>query len=123
METGDVFRMQLQSTISLCKLLAESKVKEFSYLGQSLKAIKHFGNDEDDEQLKTLIHGTVNRIQELLRFNEQLAENDNNPELKAELLIKIADSYSNSIDLRITWLEALASHHTKASIDSCTNIL
>ena len=109
--------MQLQSTISLCKLLSESKRKRFKCLDQSLKAIQGFSSKDSNTTLGSLIFAAIDRIRELLRFNEQLADNSENPELKSELLIKIANSYKNSIDLRITWLEALANHHDAVSIE------
>ena len=85
--------MKLQVTISLCKLLSETKEKQFMFLRQSLLAIQSYAKTEEDEKLRTLIETTVSGVNDLLHINERLAENDNNPEVKAELLIKIADSY------------------------------
>ena len=105
--------MQLQSTISLCKLLSgENKVKEYSNLRKSLKTITSHSQVDPDRTLGTMIENGINQISRLLRFNEQLAENDHNPEVMAELIYKIADSYAHSPNLRITWLEALATHHS-----------
>ena len=104
--------MQLQSTIALCRLLSgENKVKEYSNVRKSLQTILLHTKNEKNETLRNMIENGIDQISRLLRFNERLAENDKNPEVMAELFIKIADSYRHSPNLRMTWLEALATHH------------
>jgi hypothetical protein len=116
-EVGDVERMKLQSTICLCKLLScEEKLKEYTNLRRSLETIGSYtAASVDTEQLKDLIFSAVEQVSRLLRYNEQLVENDKNPQLMAELFLKIAESYITTPSLFITWLEALASHHSNVS--------
>lgn len=122
-ETQDVERMKLQSTISLCKLLScEQKVKGYSFLRNSLTVVRDYAEKSDDETLKELVVGAVHQVSRLLRFNEQLAENEDNPQLMAELLLKIANSYFHTPNLHMTWLEALAAHHQKAKVSYNTNL-
>jgi hypothetical protein len=117
-ETGDVYRMQLQSTVSLCRLLSgKNKVKEYNNLSRSLELIREYSQNEQNQTLKTMVEEAIDQVNQLVRFNQQLAFNDQNPELQAELILKIAYTYRHSPDLLMTWLEALASHHTEVSCD------
>ena len=113
-------RMKLQSTICLCKLLsAEQKVKEYTNLRLSLATVREYTeNNQDPEDLKQMIFTNLQQVSRLLRFNEQLVENDQNPELMAELFLKIADSYLTTPNLFVTWLEALATHQTTVRLFS-----
>eukprot|EP00339_Tiarina_fusa_P001603 CAMPEP_0116997064 /NCGR_PEP_ID=MMETSP0472-20121206/641_1 /TAXON_ID=693140 ORGANISM="Tiarina fusus, Strain LIS" /NCGR_SAMPLE_ID=MMETSP0472 /ASSEMBLY_ACC=CAM_ASM_000603 /LENGTH=540 /DNA_ID=CAMNT_0004695853 /DNA_START=147 /DNA_END=1769 /DNA_ORIENTATION=+ len=114
-ETKDVERMKLQSTISLCRLLScEQKVKGYANLRNSLTVVRDYSEQEENATLKEMIVGAVHQVSRLLRFNEQLAENDQNPQVMAELFLKIAHSYFHTPNLLMTWLEALAAHHKKS---------
>jgi len=114
-ETEDVERMKLQSTISLCKLLScEQKVKGYANLRNSLQVVQDYTQQEENQTIQEMIVGAVHQVSRLLRFNEQLSENEQNPQLMAELFIKIAHSYFHSPNLLMTWLEALAAHHKKS---------
>lgn len=117
-ETSDVNRMRLQSTVSLCRLLSgEQKVIEYGNLRESLAVISGYAEkNQSNTTLKQMIVDGVKLVSRLLRFNEQLVENDQNPQVMEELFIKIANSYFHSPKLHITWLEALATHHTDVCI-------
>jgi hypothetical protein len=116
-ETGDVYRMQLQSTVSLCRLLSgKNKVKEYYNLSRSLELIREYSQNEQNPTLKSMVEEAIGQVNQLVLFNQQLALNDQNPELQAELILKIANSYRHSPDLRMTWLEALASHHNEVTL-------
>lgn len=56
---------------------------------------------------------SISEIFKLIQSNEKLTENQYDKDITAEILLEISNSYKNSIDLRITWLESLALHHFK----------
>jgi dedicator of cytokinesis protein 9/10/11 len=54
------------------------------------------------------------RMRNVLMATAQMREHNHEPEVLNELQLNLADSYSCTPELRVTWLQALAEHHAKA---------
>ena len=53
-------------------------------------------------------------MRNVLMATAQMREHNHEPEVLNELQLNLADSYSCTPELRVTWLQALAEHHAKA---------
>lgn len=106
--------MEIESTISLCKLLSgKQKVTNYSLIRASLQILHNYTKEnQKNEELKEMIVFALDKIILLLGFNEQLTESEFHSQKMSELYFKIAHGYSQTApNLYITWLEALAAYN------------
>jgi len=54
-------------------------------------------------------------MRNVLMATAQMREHNHEPEVLNELQLNLADSYSCTPELRMTWLQALAENHSKAN--------
>merc|ERR1719412_214251 len=121
-EIGNNFaRVKMQVTMSLSSLVAEiSNSFKFNeeHLRKSLKTILTYA--EQDNELSDSFNSFPEQVQDLV-FNLHMILSDtvkmkeylDDPEMHMELMYRIAKGYQTSPDLRLTWLENMATTHSK----------
>lgn len=91
--------------------------QEIALLKASLKEVQNYALQQISKHKTAvpvqLVDQVATAILELVHYNQQLEANSGNPELTAELYLKISTSFSNSPDLRLTWLENLSHHYSQ----------
>eukprot|EP01104_Vermistella_antarctica_P003930 TRINITY_DN1431_c0_g1_i1.p1 TRINITY_DN1431_c0_g1~~TRINITY_DN1431_c0_g1_i1.p1 ORF type:complete len:2060 (+),score=630.15 TRINITY_DN1431_c0_g1_i1:204-6383(+) len=120
--SGNLARMEVQSTVAISKLVGDPFLKDYTFLMSSLKAVDEHAKcatadgSEDSESgggFVVAVSSMISQLFELIEYNKKIAENSFDPELTADLYVKISNSYFNSPNLRVTWLENLSAVHTK----------
>ncbi|XP_071850435.1 dedicator of cytokinesis protein 7-like isoform X2 [Apostichopus japonicus] len=116
-EIGNNFaRVKMQVTMSLSSLVGMDNNFNEEYLRRSLKTILTYA--EEDVEL----HGTtfteqvrdlVFNLHMILSDTVKMKEFQEDPEMLLDLMYRIAKGYRNSPDLRLTWLQNMASKHTE----------
>ena len=121
-EIGNNFaRVKMQVTMSLSSLVAEiSNSFKFNeeHLRKSLKTILTYA--EQDNELSDSFNSFPEQVQDLV-FNLHMILSDtvkmkeylDDPEMHMDLMYRIAKGYQTSPDLRLTWLENMATTHSK----------
>ncbi|XP_059484145.1 dedicator of cytokinesis protein 9 isoform X2 [Neocloeon triangulifer] len=111
-------RMHLQLVISVSRLLGNMDVLNNSRMQESLSMINNFASS--DKAMKTTrfpkeVRSLTTRMRNVLMATAQMREHNHEPEVLNELQLNLADSYSCTPELRMTWLQALAGNHSKAN--------
>ncbi|XP_046447610.1 dedicator of cytokinesis protein 9-like isoform X2 [Daphnia pulex] len=109
-------RVHLQVIISVSQLLGEIGGLNSTRFGESLNVINGFASSDKAMQ-STVFPGEVRdltkRAQTVLRATLQMRQQAQDPELLIDLQHSLANSYSATPELRKTWLETMAHHHTR----------
>jgi hypothetical protein len=109
-------RMKLQATICISKLVGVDLVKNDPVFHSSLDLVRkqaekdkekttHSGKGPD---FKQQVDDLCQRIASVLHNSTKLEAFKYDPEMTAELYYEISKGYTDSPDLRVTWLENLA---------------
>lgn len=131
-------RVHLQVVISVSQLLGEIGGLNSSRFGESLNVINGFANSDKAMQstgmfcypllnashiiIKILIgnlafpgevRDLTKRAQTVLKATVQMRQQAQDPELLIDLQHSLANSYSATPELRKTWLETMAHHHSR----------
>ena len=110
---SNIARMKLQSTIAISRL-AEADTSSYDALRESLNEVGKALADLAGEKrgvapLFEKLHSTLKSV---IRDSERIAEYRFDPEMTEDLYFDVSLAYVDSPDLRVTWLENLAKHHT-----------
>jgi len=104
---SNIARMRLQSTIAISRL-AEDNTSSYKHLREVLDAVQSLQEGELEKLFEDL-HTTLKKV---IHDSERIAEFRFDPEMTEELFFDVSIAYRDSPDLRVTWLENLAKHHT-----------
>eukprot|EP01087_Luapelamoeba_hula_P013141 TRINITY_DN373_c1_g3_i4.p1 TRINITY_DN373_c1_g3~~TRINITY_DN373_c1_g3_i4.p1 ORF type:complete len:841 (+),score=126.50 TRINITY_DN373_c1_g3_i4:2132-4654(+) len=113
-ERNNISRMKLQMTIAVERMVQATLGKEDSHLRRSLLAMSAYAKTdkvpspyaaEVDELVRKLVTSMENHV--------RMGQYAYDPEITAELFLQTSFSYTNSPDLRVTWLSQLAEFHKK----------
>ncbi|XP_065346303.1 dedicator of cytokinesis protein 11 isoform X2 [Cloeon dipterum] len=111
-------RMHLQLVISVSRLLGNMDVLNNSRMQESLSMINNFASSDKAMKMTRFpkeVRQLTTRMRNVLMATAQMREHNHEPEVLNELQLNLADSYSCTPELRMTWLQALAENHTKAN--------
>jgi hypothetical protein len=113
-EMGHFARMKLQSTLAISRLVKQEKCN-YEELQNALEALAGFRDPANPQaswqaQVRELITRHSRIIRDCIRI-AQITDAFN--EHKSELLYKVSLEYVNSPELRITWLNNVATYHEK----------
>eukprot|EP01114_Cavostelium_apophysatum_P015137 TRINITY_DN4064_c0_g1_i2.p1 TRINITY_DN4064_c0_g1~~TRINITY_DN4064_c0_g1_i2.p1 ORF type:complete len:1824 (-),score=558.97 TRINITY_DN4064_c0_g1_i2:115-5586(-) len=112
-EMGNFARMKLQCTIGVSKLVGSRLKMEFEHLQKSLQIVAKRSKDKHKTKLGPEVEEMVNRLFGVIRDSLKMKQMSWNPEKTAELYYQISRGFIDSPDLRVTWLENLATYHAK----------
>eukprot|EP01119_Soliformovum_irregulare_P021573 TRINITY_DN7210_c0_g1_i1.p1 TRINITY_DN7210_c0_g1~~TRINITY_DN7210_c0_g1_i1.p1 ORF type:complete len:1800 (-),score=546.30 TRINITY_DN7210_c0_g1_i1:194-5593(-) len=114
-EMKNFSRVKLQCTIGISRLVGISLKMEFDFLKISLSRVTEKSKKKHPKNgsLGAQVDEMVQRLFGVLRDSAKMKEMAWDPERTAELLYQIALGFIDSPDLRVTWLESLASFHSK----------
>ncbi|RUS71322.1 hypothetical protein EGW08_020919, partial [Elysia chlorotica] len=116
-ELGNNFaRVKMQVTMSLSSLVGQSQAFNEEFLRKSLKTILTYA--EQDQELENTsfreqVRDLVFNLHMILSDTVKMKEFAEDPEMLLDLMYRIAKGYQNSPDLRLTWLQNMASDHSK----------
>ncbi|XP_056020103.1 dedicator of cytokinesis protein 7-like isoform X2 [Ostrea edulis] len=109
-------RVKMQVTMSLSKLVGQNQNFSEASLRRSLKTILTYAEEDTDlaetpftEQVKDLVFN----LHMILSDTVKMKEFQEDPEMLLDLMYRIAKGYQNSPDLRLTWLQNMASKHSE----------
>nr|XP_022315801.1 dedicator of cytokinesis protein 7-like isoform X2 [Crassostrea virginica] len=109
-------RVKMQVTMSLSKLVGQNQNFSEESLRRSLKTILTYAEEDADlaetpftEQVKDLVFN----LHMILSDTVKMKEFQEDPEMLLDLMYRIAKGYQNSPDLRLTWLQNMASKHSE----------
>lgn len=113
-------RVKVQSIIALSKLVGGGRIKEPAYLLRSLQSLERYAllssqPTSDMQLLSPQVALLVERLRTIMEDSVKINLHRNDPEMLADLYHRIAGSYRNAPDLRVTWLESLAEIHAHAT--------
>ncbi|KAI6662013.1 Dedicator of cytokinesis protein 9 isoform X26 [Oopsacas minuta] len=117
--SGENFvRTQLYSTISISKLSAAGLIGQSdTFLKRSLKSITTFSSSETSVkkyiQFQDEVQDLMRRLNDILSSQNEMRNVQHDYDELVEVHWRLAASYSNTPELRITWLDNLASMHLK----------
>jgi len=108
-------RMKLQCTIGISKLVGGSSNTDFENLNKSLQVIAKRSKERHPKEgsLGTQVEEMVSRLFGVIRDSLKLNDMKWDPEQTVDLYYQISCGFLDSPDLRVTWLENLASYHSK----------
>lgn len=114
-EIGNNFaRVKMQVTMSLSSLVGTMENFNEEYLRKSLKTILVYA-EQDQELSETSfpeqVQDLVFNLHMILSDTVKMKEYQDDPEMHMDLMYRIAKGYQNSPDLRLTWLETMATKH------------
>jgi len=111
-------RVKVQVTVAVAKLVGNSAIKDPRYLALALDSVKRYAHLAKKNfkipkiaNFATEVEAIIKRLIVILEDSAQILSKQTDQETRADLYHRIAASYSNAPDLRVTWLEGLASHH------------
>lgn len=114
-EIGNNFaRVKMQVTMSLSTLVGQTESCNGEQLKHSLKSILHFSDVDVDLKETTFpdqVRDLVMNLHMILSDTFKMKEYQSDPEMLLDIMYRIAKGYQNSPDLRLTWLENMASKH------------
>ncbi|GFN96684.1 dedicator of cytokinesis protein 7-like [Plakobranchus ocellatus] len=116
-ELGNNFaRVKMQVTMSLSSLVGQNQTFNEEFLRKSLKTILTYA--EADQELENTsfreqVRDLVFNLHMILSDTVKMKEFAEDPEMLLDLMYRIAKGYQNSPDLRLTWLQNMASDHSK----------
>jgi dedicator of cytokinesis protein 6/7/8 len=113
-------RVKVQSIIALSKLVGGGRIKEPAYLLRALQALEKYANHVASSSAELLplcsqVQLLVDRLRTIMQDSVKINLHRNDPEMLADLYHRIAASYRNAPDLRVTWLESLAEIHAHSA--------
>ncbi|KAK3089282.1 hypothetical protein FSP39_002319 [Pinctada imbricata] len=116
-ELGNTFaRVKMQVTMSLSSLVGQNQNFNEEYLRRSLKTILIYAEEDHElaettfpEQVKDLVFN----LHMILSDTVKMKEFQEDPEMLIDLMYRIAKGYQTSPDLRLTWLQNMASKHSE----------
>ncbi|XP_067927943.1 dedicator of cytokinesis protein 7-like [Watersipora subatra] len=115
-EIGNNFaRVKMQVTMSLSHLVGQTQFFNEEFLRSSLKTILIYAEKDLDLQDTTFpdqVKELVFNLHMILSDTVKMKEFQEDPEMLVDLMYRIAKGYQNSPDLRLTWLQNMASKHT-----------
>ncbi|XP_052102074.1 dedicator of cytokinesis protein 7-like [Mytilus californianus] len=118
-ELGNNFaRVKMQVTMSLSSLVGQNQNFDEEYLRKSLKTILTYAESDYDLQDTTFpeqVKDLVFNLHMILSDTVKMKEFQEDPEMLLDLMYRIAKGYQNSPDLRLTWLQNMASKHSERS--------
>eukprot|EP00095_Tigriopus_kingsejongensis_P000113 snap_masked-scaffold265_size231475-processed-gene-1.10 protein:Tk00113 transcript:snap_masked-scaffold265_size231475-processed-gene-1.10-mRNA-1 annotation:"dedicator of cytokinesis protein 7-like isoform x2" len=114
-EIGNNFaRVKMQVTMSLSKLVGTISNFNEDYLRKSLKTILVYAEQDHElsdtsfpEQVQDLVYNLHMILSDTVKMKEYIDD----PEMHLDLMYRIAKGYQNNPDLRLTWLESMATKH------------
>jgi hypothetical protein len=114
-ETSNIARTKAQATIAISRLVGAGKLQDYTGFHHSMtelmtleKALR--GGEEGAK--RGVVEETAIRILNLVKDTAKLASK-NEPESVAEIYYRISIGYSDTPNMRLTWLDNLANHHRK----------
>ncbi|CAI8031739.1 Dedicator of cytokinesis protein 11 [Geodia barretti] len=111
-------RCHVQATIAVSRLVSTLLGESDTNLRRSLATIANFV--KDDTKIKrgsafpTEVAELMKRLKTILNATSQMKAHQNDPEKLMDLHYSLAKSYSNSPELRQTWLDSMTALHLKA---------
>jgi hypothetical protein len=110
--------MKVATTVALSKLVGEGNVIEPVYLRCALDAISEYARLDTkgaDPEFTEQVTQLVVRLNTILEDSVKILKHAQNKdtEMLADLYHHIAQSYSTAPDLRLTWLDSLATLHER----------
>ncbi|CAG2247018.1 DOCK6_7_8 [Mytilus edulis] len=119
LQNADNFaRVKMQVTMSLSSLVGQTQNFDEEYLRKSLKTILTYAESDYDLQDTTFpeqVKDLVFNLHMILSDTVKMKEFQEDPEMLLDLMYRIAKGYQNSPDLRLTWLQNMASKHSERS--------
>ncbi|XP_069126839.1 dedicator of cytokinesis protein 7-like isoform X2 [Argopecten irradians] len=116
-ELGNNFaRVKMQVTMSLSSLVGQNQSFNEEFLRKSLKTILTYAEADVDLQENTFpeqVKDLVFNLHMILSDTVKMKEFQEDPEMLLDLMYRIAKGYQNSPDLRLTWLQNMASKHSE----------
>ncbi len=107
-------RVKMQVTMSLSKLVGTMSNFNEEYLRKSLKTILVYAEQDQelsDTSFPEQVQDLVFNLHMILSDTVKMKEYIDDPEMHMDLMYRIAKGYQNSPDLRLTWLESMATKH------------
>jgi len=109
-ETKSIARTRLQSTIAVSRLTGV--VKEYTHLRASLAAITNYSKrDAFSNQIQSQTDGLCKRLLEVIQHSVDMANFAYDKEMTNDLYYQVSLGYTDSPDLRVTWLDNLCNFH------------
>ncbi|XP_070541056.1 dedicator of cytokinesis protein 7-like isoform X2 [Ptychodera flava] len=116
-EIGNNFaRVKMQVTMSLSSLVGTDQSFNEQFLRRSLKTILTYAENDVELQGTTFpeqVRDLVFNLHMILSDTVKMKEFQEDPEMLLDLMYRIAKGYQNSPDLRLTWLQNMASKHSE----------
>ncbi|ESO12296.1 hypothetical protein HELRODRAFT_158781 [Helobdella robusta] len=114
-EIGNNFaRVKMQVTMSLSSLVGQTQAFNEEHLRTSLKTILLYADSDEefkDTAFPEQVRELVKNLHMILSDTIKMKEYHSDPEMLLDLMYRIARGYQNSPDLRLTWLDNMASKH------------
>eukprot|EP00026_Physarum_polycephalum_P000247 Phypoly_transcript_00247.p1 GENE.Phypoly_transcript_00247~~Phypoly_transcript_00247.p1 ORF type:complete len:1883 (+),score=221.77 Phypoly_transcript_00247:138-5651(+) len=118
---NNILRMKLQATIAISRLVGDLMGQDFDYTKGCLEAVaKHIKTNYP--KVQTQQGSMTQQIEELnerlfgvVRDSIKISLHSYDPEMTAELYSNISRGFMESPDLRVAWLQNLATFHKKHS--------
>ncbi|EAL73033.1 DOCK family protein [Dictyostelium discoideum AX4] len=112
--TKDISKMKIQSTVAISRLVGEIKLENSFNLSSFLMKVRKFVTQQEngDSVFINQVEEMLNRIDTLMKYSHTINQNKNDPELVSEMYFRISNSYFESPNLRLTWLENLSKIHS-----------
>jgi hypothetical protein len=104
-------RVKMQVTMSLSKLVGTISNFNEEYLRKSLKTILVYAEQDHeltDTSFPEQVQDLAFNLHMILSDTVKMKEYIDDPEMHMDLMYRIAKGYQNSPDLRLTWLESMA---------------
>ncbi|XP_053393820.1 dedicator of cytokinesis protein 7-like isoform X3 [Mercenaria mercenaria] len=116
-ELGNNFsRVKMQVTMSLSSLVGQNQDFNEEYLRKSLKTILTYAEADTELQETTFpeqVKDLVFNLHMILSDTVKMKEFQEDPEMLLDLMYRIAKGYQTSPDLRLTWLQNMATKHSE----------
>ncbi|KAK5576125.1 hypothetical protein RB653_007266 [Dictyostelium firmibasis] len=112
--TKDISKMKIQSTVAISRLVGEIKLENSYNLSSFLQKVRKLVTQQEngDSVFINQVEEMLNRIDTLMKYSHTINQNKNDPELVSEMYFRISNSYFESPNLRLTWLENLSKIHS-----------
>lgn len=111
----DLERMSQALMVAVSKIAGLSDDRSDAKLRDALERISELATMDRDAKgdFPQRVQDLMARVRTVLVNTVQLKKYSNDPEMLVDLQYDVADSYNNSPQLRLTWLESMASIHTR----------
>eukprot|EP01125_Pyxidicula_operculata_P000299 TRINITY_DN1035_c0_g1_i3.p1 TRINITY_DN1035_c0_g1~~TRINITY_DN1035_c0_g1_i3.p1 ORF type:complete len:1398 (-),score=386.54 TRINITY_DN1035_c0_g1_i3:198-4391(-) len=112
---SSISRVRVCASIAISKIIGSQASN--STLNDSLNTIRLLAGLEDRDQasdeFSSQVRKMVENMETLLEQNQLINQNKDDPDTLAALYLKLADGFSHSPKLRLTWLNNLTELHIK----------